>query len=253
MASRKQNTAQAKAAKQKKIAIGGAVVLLGVGAIQGPKMLKLMSGGSSSAPPAAAPAVAPVPVAPVPGAAPATPAAATPTGTKLVSFERFSSKDPFTAQIVAPTTSSNNDDPSQAAAATPTATPTATATGTGVAVVPKTTSSSSSNATASPKKLPSQQTLVIAGDSAKGTATIKVNGTSEDVSKGGQFPKSDPTFSLVSLAANGGSVTIGISGGSLKVGGKTFTLKTGESKTLLNTADGKRYTLTLVSVQEPNG
>jgi hypothetical protein len=249
MASRKQNTAQAKAAKQKKIAIGGAVLLVGVAAIQGPKMLKLMSGGSSGA--TAAPVVAPVPVAPVPGAAPATPATATPTatGTKLVSFERFSSKDPFNAQIVEPTTSSSNDNASQGAAATPTATGTA---GTGVAVVPKATSSTASNATANVKKIPSQQQLVIAGDS-KGTATIKVNGTSEDVSKGGDFPKSDPTFTLVKFGANGASVTIGIAGGSLKVGGKTFVLNTGESKTLLNTADGKRYTLTLVSVQEPNG
>src|SRR3954453_17697245 len=106
MAGRKQNAAAMKAAKQKKIAIGGAVLLIGIMVIQGPKMLKLLSGGSKpaagGAPPvsatpagAAAPAVAPVPAVPPTGAAPVTPAATAPSGTKLVSFERFSSKDPF--------------------------------------------------------------------------------------------------------------------------------------------------------------
>src|SRR4051812_12082904 len=103
MAARKQSVADAKAAKQKKIAIGGAVLLIGVLAFQGPKVLKVMSGGgsSSSAAPVATP-VTPLTPAAVPGAAPApTPVSATTpdSGTKLISFERFSSKDPFVVQV----------------------------------------------------------------------------------------------------------------------------------------------------------
>ena len=243
MAAKKQSAAQVKAAKQKKLAIGGAVLLVGVLVIQGPKMLKMLSGGSSAAP---APAVAPVPVAPVPGATPATPATPTPaqpSGTKLVSFERFSSKDPFSAQVSTSAPSAATGSTGTAAAAT------ATATGTGgaaVTLVPKTTSSSSSSTVKPTVKKTSME--IIQGN---GSAKITVNGRTETVSRSKDFPKSDPTFTLADVNASAQSVTVSIAGGSLKTGGKTFTLYTGAPKTLLNTADGKRYTLTLVSVQAP--
>ena len=242
MAARKQSAAQAKAAKQKKLAIGGAVLLVGVLVIQGPKMLKMISGGSSAAPAAA---VAPVPVAPVPGAVPATPAPATlqPGGTKLVSFERFSSKDPFSAQV---STSAPSASATSGTAAT------ATATGTGgaaVTLVPKTTSSSTASTVKPTVKKTSMEILQVSGN---GSARITVNGTTESVNRSKDFPKSDPTFTLADVNAQGQSVTVSIAGGSLKTGGKTFTLYKDVPKTLLNTADGKRYTLILVSVQAPN-
>src|SRR5687767_6992372 len=106
---------QAKAAKQKKIAIGGVVVLCLLLAIQGPKTLKMLKGPS----PTTAAAPAPVaPATPVPGAPAPADGAAAPTGVtdlsalvdsdlppapdtgQLVSFERFASKDPFVPQAV---------------------------------------------------------------------------------------------------------------------------------------------------------
>jgi hypothetical protein len=72
-----------------------------------------------------------------------------------------------------------------------------------------------------------------------------VNGTSEAVALGAQFPAASPVFVLVSLKAS--SARIAIAGGSLQ-GGGTATLKKGRTLTLMNTADGTRYVLRLISV-----
>ena len=231
MSSRKVSAAQAKAAKQKKIVIGGAILLVGIMVIQGPKMLKLVSGGGSETP-AAAPA--PVTPAPVTGAPPATPVSATTPattgGTKLVSFETFSSKDPFVSQV-------------QPAAKTPATTKTTT---------PKpATTSSAGTPTAAPtgtapvKSTPTPFTSSSSSPLAPGTARITVNGKTQVVATSSEFPKADPTFTLVAVGR--GTAQIGIAGGSLKKGGKSFTITTAKPTTLLNTANDKQYTLTLVS------
>jgi hypothetical protein len=72
-----------------------------------------------------------------------------------------------------------------------------------------------------------------------------VNGNSEAVAVGAQFPASSPVFVLVSLKTS--SAKIAIAGGSLQ-GGGTATLKKGRPLTLMNTADGTRYVLRLISV-----
>jgi hypothetical protein len=78
------------------------------------------------------------------------------------------------------------------------------------------------------------------------SAEISVNGNTESVAVGGQFPASSPTFVLVSLTK--GSAKIGIAGGSLEGSKQTVTLKKSVPLTLMNTADGTRYVLRLVSV-----
>src|SRR3954471_14136189 len=117
----KQDEAKAKAAKQKKIAIGGGILLVALLAIQGPKTLKMLSPkplppltAPSTPTPAATPTVTPSDpnslAAPTLGGTPtaapvaadtsdlvdAVPVSADPG--QLEAFQLFASKDPFVAQ-----------------------------------------------------------------------------------------------------------------------------------------------------------
>jgi hypothetical protein len=222
MAAKKVNLAQAKAARQKKIAIGGSALLVIVLVIQVPRMMKQLKGSN--------PAPAAAPVSPTP--APATPVAGVPTAVaatdKLVSFESFTSKDPFIQQV------------SEGAAASA---PAASSTTTG-----GTASATASNTTTGTSQTTAFKTSAGAGSSTpKGaqTATIQVNGSAETVGESKTFPKSNPVFKLVSVGE--GSVEVAIADGSFKDGDKTITLTEGKSVTLLNTASDKRYKLLLVS------
>jgi hypothetical protein len=224
MAAGKVTAAQAKAARQKKIVIGGSVLLAVVLVIQVPRMMKQLNGNSAATAPAPVVTPPPTPGAATPGAG-ALPAA--PANTKLVSFEGFGSKDPFIQQVT-----------ENSASAAPATNDTTSGSGSG--------STSGSGGTASV-----QQTSfkIDTGSNppveAEGNATIQINGKSQAVAVGKTFPQTDPVFQLVSVTAD--SVEIAIAGGSLKDGGKTITLKKGTPITLLNTADGKRYKLLLVS------
>ena len=251
---------KAKEAKQKKIAIGGAVLLLALLGVQGPKTLKMLKGPQ----PAAAPAsTAPAPATTTPGVAQA-PGATTNAGEaapatappelaavadsdpspeavqgQLATFERFSSKDPFAQQAepVAsaparvsepkdgtekePVDTKNDAKPAESAAADD-----------GAADGGFTTGGSTDEAPA-----------------VAAATSISVNGVAEDVAVEGSFPKNEPTFVLVKIAKNGKSVEIGIAGGEYAGGDETITLALGKKLTLQNTADGSRYELELKSVQ----
>ncbi len=234
MSPRKVTAAQAKAARQKKIAIGGAVLLVGIMVIQGPKMLKLVKGGGSETAATAPAPVTPVTPAPVTGAPAATPVSATTPaqtgGTKLVSFETFSSKDPFVSQVQAAAPSSTTAKPTTSQPTTGSSTGSSTGAATGTSPV-----------TSKPTPFASGLT----SPSASGTATITVNGKPQIVSTSSDFPKGDPIFTLVSVGR--GTAQVMIAGGALKAGGKTFTITTAKPTTLLNTANDKQYTLKLVS------
>ena len=83
----------------------------------------------------------------------------------------------------------------------------------------------------------------VAGRSGLTTATIWVNGSDESVAVKKKFPKTDPTFVLLSLkpkAAQSGSSAV------RSPGSESITLKMGQSLTLVNTATGARYTLRLL-------
>jgi hypothetical protein len=217
--------AKAKAKRQKIILAVLGVVFIGVLAWQVPSVLKIMN----KKPPAAAttppPAAVGAPVAgtPVTG----TPVSATPAaggaltdsdpaaqaaGGQLLSFDRFSSKDPFQQQAGLPAPASSAPTAAEAKPPHPTST-----------------------STPSTKPPPPPPT----------TAEIAVNGSAEKVSKGGQFPQSDPIFVLLSVSKT--TAKVAISGGSLASGGATVTLKKGKKLTLENTVDGARYVLLLVS------
>ena len=79
--------------------------------------------------------------------------------------------------------------------------------------------------------------------------SVAVNGNAEIVKLDVPFPASTPTFVLVSVAADGKSVEIGIDGGEYANGGETLKLLLGKKLTLQNTADGSRFELELLSIQ----
>jgi hypothetical protein len=222
--------AKAKAKRQKIILAVLGVVFLAVLAWQVPSVLKIMNKKPPTAATTPPPAAVPAPGAPV-TPAPGTPIAATPTpgaglidsdpaaqaaGGQLVTFDRFSSKDPFQQQALLPDATSST--PPDATDEPPAAT------------------GSSTSSTKPPPPPPAP---------APTTAQITVNGSTETVSKGGTFPQSDPVFVLLSVSKT--TAKIAISGGSLDSGGATVTLKKGKKLTLENTVDSARYVLLLVS------
>jgi hypothetical protein len=252
MAAKRVDPLKAKEAKQKKIAIGGAVLLLAVLAYQGPKTLKMLQGPQ--------PVAAPASSTPAPGTAPAATSGGTPAGGEvpaapapelssvadsdlspeaaegqLATFERFASKDPFAQQAqeapAAPARVSVPED------------------GTEKKPIDTTNDGSSADGDAGPDggftsggSAPEQPAIAAA-------TSIAVNGVAEDVAVEGAFPKDEPTFVLVKVAKDGKSVEIGIAGGEYANGGETITLGFGKKLTLQNTADGSRYELELRTVQ----
>jgi hypothetical protein len=227
---------KAKAKRQKLMAAGGAVLLVGILAIQVPKTMKMLN---AEAPPQPPPATAPVAagtdpsVLPTPGTAVgATPVAATSAALtdsdpppqagagQLVAFGRFASKDPFAQQV----------DPDKAVA-----TPSSQSGGESRAPLPAGTPGA-----AAPGVVPSSPSGPVS------SVVISVNGVEETVAIKGEFPKDEPIFRLVSATAT--TAKVGIAGGALASGEATVTLRKGKATTLVNTADGTRYELKLVGV-----
>jgi hypothetical protein len=257
--------AKAKAAKQKKMAIGLSVLFVAVLAFQGPKTMKMLKGPGGAAPVAAAttPATTTDPAAPVTptidGVPPA--GAATPTtGTdqpavlvdsdvspaagegQLTSFELFEAKDPFAPQggVSVVTGAPATEEPGSGGAKP----------ADGASVVPPSAGGSGSGSgSGTGSAPPPASTPPSAPTAAPATATsLSVNGTAEDVAIDGTFPKASPAFVLVSLAKDGKSVQIGVAGGTYADGAKTIKLTLGKPLTLRNTADGSQYVLLLNTV-----
>ena len=240
-----QDIRAAKDRRAKKMAIGGAVLLVAVLAFEIPHVMK-SGGNSSSAAPATAttsttagsttPGAAVTPAVPPSGTAAAAGVPATastklpnsdvaPTRTKsqLYSFDTFAGKDPFVQQVsTAQATSSGSSGSSASGTSAPPP-----------SAPPQTASTTSVQQT-------SARTLA-----AGGVATIAVNGQTEMVRVGKSFPSANPVFRLVSLAH--GSANIGIANGSYTSGAQTVRLSSGRSVTLVDTADGVRYTVRLIS------
>lgn len=251
----KQDVAKAKAAKQKKIAIGGGVLLLALLAYQGPKVMKMLNQKPKPPIVSAVPAT-PGSTPPAPTAAPTdpsslaaptlggTPTAAAPaTGTdvspsdlvsavpvsvdpgQLEAFNRLATKDPFAVQV--------------------------STSGAGVSSGSGKKGGGGGSATKPPAvTTPPSTTTPTPPAPAPSSATISLNGEQLSVSVGTDFPQSGATFNrvgaifhLVSLTAK--AAKISIVGGSYADGANTITLTMGKPLTLQNTADGTRYVLIL--------
>ena len=236
---------KAKAKRQKIYAAIGGVILLGVLAFQVPRTLKMLhpptDSSSSSSTPAATSAAATTPIAApslsggnVTASATSSPggdgladpdAVPAPASGQLLSFGLFRTKDPFRQQLET----------------TGTTGPTGVTTGKKPRV-PKgptgTTGPTMVGGSTSPTPPPVRVVPT--------TAVISVNGSPEAVQVGGNFPSSDPVFTLVSLTSK--TAKVSIAGGSLENGAAAVTLQKKKPVTLLNTADGTRYVLRLLSI-----
>jgi hypothetical protein len=251
---------KAKKAKQKKIAIGLCVLLAGVVAMQGPKMLKMMKGTPAGTVAASEEAVA---VPPAAGAVPdpAAPASATPVvpgqeavladsdvapqaeSGQLLSIDSFSTKDPFAQQLSA-------DPPSVAPASPNDSAPPAAETPSTSGGVPAGTFDplGSNPQDQDPNAAPPSTTPSVDPPATATETTISINGSTESVATLAEFPAADPVFVLESLASDGKSVEISVAGGAYSSGKQTVKLLVGKRLTLQNTSDGSRYDLELLTV-----
>src|SRR6187397_2257414 len=207
---------KAKAKKQKIIAAVLGVLLLGVLAYEVPSLMKSMNKKPPSAavaqPPPPGTPIAGAPVVPVAGAPVAVPAATTLVDSdppaqaasgQLLSFDRFSSKDPFVQQVDA---AGCNADPTSAEA------PTCTAAAAGApAPAAETRTATRPNKPLTVTPAPSRPPPPPASNPS--AARISVNGAPEWVDLSKTFPKSDPVFRLVALTRT--TAKIGVAGGSL--------------------------------------
>jgi hypothetical protein len=205
-----------KEAKQKKVLILLAPVLLAMVAWQGPKTFKAITGGGNPQPtPVAAPAT--TTGAPTPGSAPSTPGAGAPASSKLVdtdtppsalsgqltNFSVFPGRDPFSGG--------------------PTAAPTS---GGGTTTGGTSTSGTTTGTTPT-------------------SARLQINGGTETVLIGDSFPSSDPVFKLVSVTANSALVALA-SGGKFTNGNASEEIKVGDTLTVTGD-DGSSFSITLLS------
>jgi hypothetical protein len=249
----------AKKAKQKKLAIILSVLLVGVVAFQGPKMLKMMKGPSAT-PAAASATPATTPTGTADPAAPAA-AAAVPEAVladsdvapgaesgQLLSIDSFSTKDPF-AQQLEEAVPSDTPIPAAPDSAPPASTP-ATSTPSGASDVPPGTFDplGSNPQDQDPNAPPVSTTPAAEAPPTATETTISINGVTESVAPKAEFPAADPVFVLESLAADGKYVLISVAGGTYTDGKQTVKLQIGKKLTLQNTSDGSRYELKLLTV-----
>jgi hypothetical protein len=238
---------KAKAKKQKIYAAVGGVLLLGLLAFQVPRTMKMLNppnadSAATTAPATTTPTSGPI-AAPTLSGGNATAVSAPagdgglvdpdtvppPQSGQLLSFGLFRTKDPFAQQLKLQCAGSTGG---EGVAACAKAAPT---TGTPPA---KTPPSATSHGVPTGTAPPTAAVLT--------TAVILVNGESQSVQVGGQFPSADPAFTLVSLTAT--TAKVGIAGGSFENGSQTVKLKKNKPLTLMNTADGTRYVLRLISI-----
>jgi hypothetical protein len=251
-----------KEARQKKMLIGLAPILLILLVWQGPGMLRAFSGGSTP-PPAAAPVTAPAegasstdPTAAAPptaGGVPAeTPAPAGAAATlpdtddpdaaaqgQLVSFDRFVGKDPFKQQVVV-----TDDDGAGAA-------PVSGAGGSGPATSPPTTEAAGGGGGGGSGGGSGAGSGIDPPVDAPTSGTVDVNGERQEVFVGSTFPTIDPVFRIVSFGAK--SARFELVTGAFSTGASTVTLKLRKRVTLISQPDGLRYVITLVALGDNAG
>jgi hypothetical protein len=214
--SREAQLRQAKEAKQKKFLFLLVPLFLGLVVWQGPKSYKALTGGAAPPPP-------PPPTTTTPSTTPTAPTATAPTGTGVSAApggSGLSETDPVVDPLEGQLHSFSrfeSKDPFGGLSESAGGTTTAPTDGTGD------------------------------GSAATGArASIDVNGASEDVAVGHEFPTGDPAFRLVSVSSRGAE--IGIVSGSFSSGSDTIRMTVGETLVLVSETDGTRYVIRLDSV-----
>lgn len=214
----------AKERKQKIFVVVGGLLLVGLLAIQLPRIL----GGSpeevSASSEPTAPATDPGSASPAPPAVAAPTARPVATTLDLGSLSVFSSKDPFVQQVKSPS---------------------ATATSSGGSGKASGGDTGGAKDTATEE---STKSFTLGGSPSASVTVISVNGARQAVVTGAAFPSIDPVFVLVAEHPEQKSVTIGVAGGAFASGATKSKLAVGKPLVLVNTATGARYRLKLVAV-----
>jgi hypothetical protein len=260
MARKRVDPQAAKAAKQKKIAIGGGLLFVALLIFSVPKTMKMMHPHH---------AVQPVQhTTAAPGTVPTTPTTQTPTtptsvpvssttGTPVLTAElapaaregqlavlsaSFKTKDPF-KQLVddSPATAATATAPAAASANPPAAAKPAAE----LKVVPTANPAPAPTPAATPAAPAATQPAVRKIVLPLLSAVISVNGTRGAVGVKQEFPAKAPMFHLLKLTKK--TAKVSVVGGGLAGGGQTLTLRRGKPLTLVNTADGTRFRLVLLS------
>jgi hypothetical protein len=217
MATKQRADKQKEKEKKEKVILAALVgVLVIVGALELPKMLKgspaATAAQTTSTSPGTTPsgiaASGPITAGSLPNASPYKPGVG-----QLSALSLFNGQDPFGKS--ATTTSSGATTPG---ATTP-----------GATTPPVTTTNQRTNTTRSSYV----------------AANISVNGTSQTVLLKGTFPSSSPAFILYSVAAK--QIKITVNGGSFASGQPKVTINKGGSKVLVNTVDSMRYVIKYIA------
>jgi hypothetical protein len=252
----------AKAAKQKKIAIGGGLLFVALLIFSVPKTMKMMHPHHAVQPvqhtttaPATSPTTPTSATSPTsPTSLPVSSATATPVltaelapaareGQLAVLSASFKTKDPFKQLIdeSAPTAAT----PATTQPAETAKTPAAAKPASEVKAVPAAKPAAAPAPVAAPATpevtQPAVQKVVLPLLS----AVISVNRTRSGVGLKQDFPAKAPLFHLLKLTEK--TAKISVAGGTMAGGGKTLTLRRGTPLTLVNTADGTRFRLVLLS------
>jgi hypothetical protein len=132
---------------------------------------------------------------------------------QLVSFSRFTARDPF-VQLVVPPTDTQPEEPASPDEADDPSSEGSTPDGTTAPGVP----------------------------AGAGAAVIDTNGVKETVPLNGVFPASDPAFRLLEITPDN-VARIGLVEGSYSSGTEAITLELGETVVLVSQPDGYRYTI----------
>jgi hypothetical protein len=212
-----------RAARERKqkifVAVGG-LLLVGLLAIQLPKLLGGSSGASSSSSTTTDASASPS----TPGATSAVAGRSIVARLGVTSFSRFGGKDPFVQQVKF----SEGSTPSSG-----------------------TSGKSGGESKGSGKKSsskPSTQKFTTGSQPTASMTVISVNGARQALSAGSRFPAADPVFVLVSEDQKKKSVVVGVAGGAYTSGSRTTKLVVGKPLVLVNTTTGARYKLVLVAV-----
>jgi hypothetical protein len=248
---RRPTAAQLREKRARTLVIAFSVVFVIVMVIQGPKLLKSLSGGNAAPSGGTVAGALPAGVNP---SAPTAAVAATGSSTaaivsdsQLTNLSRFAFKDPFHALVNVPVTSA------AAGAAAATAGTAGTAGTTGTAGTAGTAGAAGSAGSSKPATLsPAAAAAAAVGPTVTFTATktppnaavVKTNGRRQILFVGDDFPKKGPLFKLVALGKK--NIRIGVLGGSFTSGVATIKLRKGKRLTLANQADGSRYVLQLL-------
>jgi len=245
MAARKPTPAQLRDRRARIMVVVLGCVLLAVGGLQGPKLLKLLNGSNGSSSTNAAQTTGSTttgqPASASPGAGVAV-TAASPGAGQIDGFGLFSPQSPFHSQIptaATPTTTTG------ASGATTKAT-TTQATTTKAATTQATTTKAATTTTATQPSVPPVTFTTTTGQTGVVAAVLKINGKRELIGIGGTFPEKTPLFRFASLT--GKRLRIGVVGGSFADGRPFLMLQAGTDVTLLNESDGTRFAIRFVHI-----